>query len=57
MLGDCGVSFGFDFGCFEWLRHVEDGCCCEGSIFGFGSVRVGDGLSDEGLEGSFEDER
>lgn len=49
LIGDCGVCFGFDVGGFEWLGHVEGGCC------GQGSVTCGGGLSD-GCEGSFGEE-
>lgn len=48
LIGDGGVGLGFDVGGFEWFRHVEGGCCGEGSS-------VCGGLSDYGCEGFFEE--
>ena len=34
LIGDCGVGLGVDLGGFEWLRHVESGCCGKDSVCG-----------------------
>lgn len=36
LVGNRGVSLGFDMGCFEWFRHVDGGCCGKCSTCGDG---------------------